>query len=121
MSEKPDDLLTPDEVCQKLGITQKTLCEWNIKHRHRAILAPIRFSAKVVRYERRNVDAFIQNVAASINLAAVAMPPAQVCSAREPRKLRASTQSLPVKSHQKSRNVLPSGHLTCWSGEGKGG
>lgn len=38
MSEKPDDLLTPDEVCQKLGITQKTLCEWNIKHRHRAIL-----------------------------------------------------------------------------------
>lgn len=23
MSEKPDDLLTPDEVCQKLGITQK--------------------------------------------------------------------------------------------------
>lgn len=60
MSEKPDDLLTPDEVCQKLGITQKTLCEWNIKHRHRAILAPIRFSAKVVRYERRNVDSFIQ-------------------------------------------------------------
>ena len=114
MSEKPDDLLTPDEVCQKLGITQNTLCEWNMKHRHRAILAPIRFSAKVVRYERRNV-------AASINLAAVAMPPAQVCSAREPRKLRASTQSLPVKSHQKSRNVLPSGHLTCWSGEGKGG
>ena len=62
-----------------------------------------------------------KSVAAGINLAAVAMPPAQVCSAREPRKLRASTQSLPVKSHQKSRNVLPSGHLTCWSGEGKGG
>lgn len=46
MSEKPDDLLTPDEVCQKLGITQKTLCEWNIKHRHRAILAFNSFQCK---------------------------------------------------------------------------
>ncbi|SXF83154.1 Uncharacterised protein [Klebsiella variicola] len=60
MAELPDDLLTPDEVCGKLGITQKTLCLWNTKHRHRAILAPIKFSAKVVRYERRNVEAFIQ-------------------------------------------------------------
>ncbi|WP_407575383.1 DNA-binding protein [Raoultella terrigena] len=55
-----DDLLTPDEVCKLLGgITQKTLCAWNIHHRHRATLAPIRFSAKVVRYECRNVKAFI--------------------------------------------------------------
>ncbi len=62
MSEKPDDLLTPDEVCQKLGITQKTLCEWNIKHRHRAILARIRFSAKVVRYRRRKCRRFYSKV-----------------------------------------------------------
>ncbi|HEO9146123.1 TPA: helix-turn-helix domain-containing protein [Enterobacter asburiae] len=60
MTGQPDDLLTPDEVCGMLGITQKTLCDWNIKHRHRTVLAPIRFSAKVVRYERRSVDAFIQ-------------------------------------------------------------
>ncbi len=60
MAEQPDDLLTPDEVCEKLGITQKTLCLWNTTHRHRATLAPIKFSSKVVRYERRNVEAFIQ-------------------------------------------------------------
>lgn len=60
MVQKSDDLLTPDEVCVLVGgITQKTLCSWNKNHRHRAILAPIHFSAKVVRYERRNVDAFI--------------------------------------------------------------
>ncbi|MGV4115337.1 helix-turn-helix transcriptional regulator [Citrobacter freundii] len=60
MIEQPDDLLTPEEVCQKLGITQKTLCKWNTEHRHRSTLAPVKFSAKVVRYERRNVEAFIQ-------------------------------------------------------------
>ncbi|CDG47481.1 hypothetical protein SCTVLC_0727 [Serratia symbiotica SCt-VLC] len=42
------------------GITQKTLCDWNINHRHKKILAPIRFTSKVVRYERQNVQAFIQ-------------------------------------------------------------
>ena len=40
MTEQPDDLLTPGEVCQKLGITQKTLCKWNTEHRHRSTLAP---------------------------------------------------------------------------------
>ncbi len=54
-----DDLLTPDEVCEILRITQKTLCEWNNTHRHRQLLAPIRFSAKIVRYERCNLKAFI--------------------------------------------------------------
>ncbi|EDQ2834611.1 DNA-binding protein [Salmonella enterica subsp. enterica] len=53
-------LLAPDEVCKLLGgITQKTLFAWNINHRHRATLAPIQFSTKVVRYERRSVKAFI--------------------------------------------------------------
>ncbi|EAV7503853.1 helix-turn-helix domain-containing protein [Kluyvera ascorbata] len=59
MSESDNDLLTPDEVCEILRITQKTLCEWNNTHRHRQLLAPIRFSAKVVRYERRSLKAFI--------------------------------------------------------------
>ncbi len=59
-NEPDSELLTPDEVCKRLGITQKTLCDWNINHRHRDILAPIRFTSKVVRYERCNVDAFIQ-------------------------------------------------------------
>lgn len=61
MSEQPDDLLTPAEVCKMIGgITQKTLCDWNTNHRHKKTLAPIRFTAKVVRYERKNVQAFIQ-------------------------------------------------------------
>lgn len=61
MSEQSDDLLTPSEVCKMLGgIIQKTLCDWNINHRHKKILAPIRFTSKVVRYERQNVQAFIQ-------------------------------------------------------------
>ncbi|ARF49142.1 helix-turn-helix transcriptional regulator [Pantoea stewartii] len=61
MSEQSDELLTPAEVCKMLGgITQKTLCDWNINHRHKKILAPIRFTSKVVRYERQNVQAFIQ-------------------------------------------------------------
>lgn len=60
MPVQTNDLLTPDDVCAILGITQKTLCGWNIHHRHREVLAPIKFSSKVVRYERRNVDAFIE-------------------------------------------------------------
>ncbi len=57
--EKDDDLLTPEEACALLGgITTKTLRDWNNKHRHRSVLAPIRFTHKVVRYERRNVQAF---------------------------------------------------------------
>ncbi len=36
MSEQSDELLTPAEVCKMLGgITQKTLCDWNINHRHK--------------------------------------------------------------------------------------
>lgn len=54
-----DDLLTSDEVCEILRITQKTLCEWNNTHRYHQLLAPIRFSTKVVRYERRNLKRFI--------------------------------------------------------------
>lgn len=58
--EEDEPLLTPDEVCKMLGgITQKTLCDWNNHHRHRATLSPIRFSNKVVRYEKKNVLAFI--------------------------------------------------------------
>lgn len=55
-----DTLLTPDQVCEMLGgVTAKTLREWNNSHRHRQVLAPIRFTHKLVRYERRNVLAFI--------------------------------------------------------------
>ncbi len=56
---KDDDLLTPEQVCTLLGgITQKTLADWNNHHRHKKILAPIRFTNKVVRYEYKNVIAF---------------------------------------------------------------
>ncbi|MFP2768365.1 hypothetical protein [Oceanisphaera sp. KMM 10153] len=56
-----DTLLTPDQVCALLGgVTTKTLREWNNTHRHREVLAPIRFTQKLVRYERRNVLAFIE-------------------------------------------------------------
>ncbi|HFF8940539.1 DNA-binding protein [Serratia marcescens] len=54
------DLLTPEEVCKLIGgVTTKTLRDWNKNHRHRQILAPIRFTHKLVRYERKNVLAFI--------------------------------------------------------------
>lgn len=60
-SESNNDLLTPEEVCKLLGgITQKTLRDWNNHHRHRNTLAPIRFTSKVVRYERKNIAAFIE-------------------------------------------------------------
>ncbi len=59
--EAPDELLTPEQVCEMLGgITTKTLTLWNNAHRHRKILAPIRFTHKHVRYERKNVLAFIE-------------------------------------------------------------
>lgn len=59
-NENEEELLTPEEVCSLLGgITTKTLRDWNVNHRHKQILAPIRFTHKVVRYERRNVLAFI--------------------------------------------------------------
>lgn len=54
------DLLTPEEVCKLIGgVTTKTLRDWNKNHRHRQTLAPIRFTHKLVRYERKNVMAFI--------------------------------------------------------------
>jgi hypothetical protein len=56
---KDDDLLTSEEVCKLLGgITQKTLADWNNKHRHKKLLAPIRYTHKVVRYEYKNIMAF---------------------------------------------------------------
>ncbi|AUU36036.1 hypothetical protein KC999_05475 [Proteus mirabilis] len=56
-----DDMLTPEEVCALIGgITTKTLCDWNNHHRHKEILAPIKFTSKVVRYEYKNVKAFIE-------------------------------------------------------------
>jgi len=56
-----ENLLTPEQVCDMVGgITTKTLREWNTKHRHRKMLAPIRFTHKLVRYERANVVAFIE-------------------------------------------------------------
>lgn len=58
--QKDESLLTPEQVCEMMGgITTKTLREWNSKHRHRKTLAPIRFTHKLVRYERANVIAFI--------------------------------------------------------------
>lgn len=38
---------------------QKTLCKWNNTHRYRQLLAPLRFSAKVIYYEQHNLKAFI--------------------------------------------------------------
>ncbi|CQH34823.1 helix-turn-helix transcriptional regulator [Yersinia enterocolitica] len=59
-TQTDDDLLTPQQVCDLVGgISTKTLRDWNINHRHRKVLAPIRFTHKLVRYERRNVMAFI--------------------------------------------------------------
>lgn len=56
-----DDLLTIPEVCQLIGgISSKTLSDWNNNHRHKEILAPICFTEKVVRYEYKNVKAFIE-------------------------------------------------------------
>ncbi|CND56652.1 DNA-binding protein [Yersinia pseudotuberculosis] len=59
-TQTDNDLLTPQQVCDLVGgISTKTLRDWNINHRHRKVLAPIRFTHKLVRYERRNVMAFI--------------------------------------------------------------
>ncbi|AOM39253.1 helix-turn-helix domain-containing protein [Xenorhabdus hominickii] len=56
---KDDDMLTPEEVCGLLGgISQKTLADWNNNHRHKKLLAPIRFTSKFIRYEYKNVMAF---------------------------------------------------------------
>ncbi len=55
------DLLTPEQVCVMLGgVTTKTLREWNVNHRHRELLAPIRFTHRIVRYKREAVNAFIE-------------------------------------------------------------
>ncbi len=53
-------MLTPEEVCALIGgITTKTLCDWNNHHRHRKeILAPIKFTSKVVRYEYKKCKSF---------------------------------------------------------------
>ncbi len=60
MTEQPDDLLTPGEVCQKLGITQKHYVN-GIQNTDTGLHWPrVKFSAKVVRYERRSIEAFIQ-------------------------------------------------------------
>lgn len=54
------NLLTPEQVCAKLGgITTKTLREWNVSHRHRALLAPIRFTHRTVRYKPEAIQKFI--------------------------------------------------------------
>ncbi|WP_273803569.1 hypothetical protein [Providencia rettgeri] len=56
-----DDLLSIQEVCVLIGgISPKTLADWNNNHKHRKILAPICFTEKVVRYEYKNVKAFIE-------------------------------------------------------------
>lgn len=48
---KNDRELTPQEACEVLGgISQKTLIQWTRSHRHRSFLAPIRYSARRVRY-----------------------------------------------------------------------
>lgn len=63
---KDNDMLTPEEVCALVGgISTKTLCDWNNKHRYRKILAPIKFTNKVVRYEYKNVKAFIEKCRAT--------------------------------------------------------
>jgi hypothetical protein len=53
-------LLTPEQAAEIMGITTKTLREWNNSHRHRHVLSPIRFTHKHVRYERKRVLAFIE-------------------------------------------------------------
>ncbi|MGR3754964.1 helix-turn-helix domain-containing protein [Edwardsiella anguillarum] len=59
--KKSAELLTPQQVCELIGgITPKTLREWNIHHRHKKLLTPIRFTHKIVRYERSKVLAFIE-------------------------------------------------------------
>lgn len=61
-----DDLLTIDDVCEIIGgISPKTLADWNNTHRHKAVLAPIRFTSKMVRYEYKNVKAFIEKCRSS--------------------------------------------------------
>lgn len=52
-------MLTPQQTADMLGITTKTLRDWNSSHRHRKLLAPIRFTHKLVRYEQKNIQAFI--------------------------------------------------------------
>ncbi|MPX91042.1 helix-turn-helix domain-containing protein [Salinivibrio sp. VYel1] len=48
----------PKEACEVLGITQKTLIDWTHSHRHRSFLAPIRYSARRVRYLESQVYEF---------------------------------------------------------------
>lgn len=51
--------LTPEEACKILGgITESTLRFWASNHKHKKILAPIRYSHKVVRYPIKNLLAF---------------------------------------------------------------
>lgn len=65
MTISNSDLLTPEQVCVKLGgITTKTLREWNINHRHRELLAPIRFTHRIVRYKPEAIQRFIDKCGA---------------------------------------------------------
>ncbi len=53
---KPDPLLTRNEVCKLLGITLTTLWHWDNKN----ILKPLRIGSKV-RYRRSDVDKALIN------------------------------------------------------------
>ncbi len=54
-----DELLTPVEVADMLKVTTKTLRVWSQTHKHRDLLAPYRLSAQCVRYQRSNVQKFL--------------------------------------------------------------
>lgn len=55
-----DSLLTPEQVCLMLGgVTTKTLREWNVNHKYRKILSPIRFTHRIVRYRKSAIIEFI--------------------------------------------------------------
>jgi len=54
-----DAELPPEEACKVLGnITKSTLRDWASNHKHRKLLAPIRYSHKVVRYPLKNLLEF---------------------------------------------------------------
>lgn len=51
--------LPPEEACKILGdISVSTLRDWTSNHKHKKLLAPIRYSHKVVRYPIKNLLAF---------------------------------------------------------------
>ena len=55
-----DELLTPKEAAKIAKVSSKTINDWAVKHKHRKVLGAIRISARVIRFRKSNVLAFLE-------------------------------------------------------------